>query len=655
MNIPNLTPEQVAEIKAEAKRNSLTIPSTPTGIPDLSPEQIAEVKREAATQQSALNSFPAKAFTSFGLGVGQGFHDLGKGAANLAIKGVNKLGANIQPFERSRIAEQAPYPGFALAGEIASGLGVPLPGVGTLGKLSAGAGAFTKLGARAADAAATGAYMNPLYAAADPNANLGKNALTGALLGGTLGGALGLPAALIEHKVNRLAEGAYKGGALTPQQAGEAYQSIKPIIGASKIDLGSLINDPALSKKYHQDLKGTLGAGGQVENVQRDLIGKANQEAYDIIERLRGKHLPNNIPDELVNKVSSIKRDYSKKAGDMFKGLMKDAQEAGIQLNNFPSAEKYARQVLKEEKNVLASGVKGEIRKVLDKLVIDKNTPNPIQNKSTLNEKRNFKSAHFSHSNLGKLGDELAAKQEYRAASIANELQAKIRNDIENAIKNSKNKDLYKKWSDAREFFKENVVPFREKSITKILEGQSEPRKLAKELLLNKNKSIIPKLDQDTKNLVNYEQFSDLLKGIGSGNKDIAVHDLLRRYNSLENKNATKLLTPDIQQRFKNLSTLNSGLKEARLNQNVPPTGMRNVLKTAGIKDLLTYGGIGAAVNPWLGAGSGALKLGKNAAEQKLLTSDMLRNAYINQSAGNPERQRALAEAMIRAFSAGNP
>lgn len=646
------------ELLAEAKRRGLKITVSSNEKPTLLETGLDKINKESGGALNPLyklaNTYPAKLIASAGQGVGQTEEDFLRGAGNLGINLANALGANISPFEKAKISDKADIPIAATAGEIGASLALPSLGIAKKVKsVSAIPKALKSILGNSAEGAAYGS----IFGASNPDSDIKQNAGIGALAGvggSALEGLLKLPSAVVNKYVKNLSEKASHGLIRTPEEVADISEKVAPIVGDARLDFGSLLGDKESSRYYHSALENTFGGGKKVKINQYKLIGAADKEADKILSDLRGGVDFEDVPEALTSRVRDLKNLYTSNARDMFNSITKDAEERGLVIPDLPKSKAYAAQILKEERDVLASGIKGELRNTLRKLGVE---PINVNKEGSQSKGTEYSKAHFSHSNLGKLGDELAAKQEYRSASVANKLQEKLREDIEDALSASGNKDLFDRWQAAKTYFSNNVAPFRQKSLTKILAEEKPNSQLAKELISGKNKAVLGMLDQDTRNLIGHEQFSKYLKDNGIGDKSISVNNLMNAYNRLINQRNEAILPPAIQKRIESLNALNKSIGEARITVNTPPTGRINKPL---IKDAQKYGAVlsaGVLGSPLLAALGVGAKYGIDKAAEKALTSNFLRNAYINQGVKSPNTSpfiNALIRALTQQTTKGN-
>lgn len=517
----------------------------------------------------------------------------------------------------------------------------------------------------------------------DISKNVGQNSLVSAIANTLLrGGAAGVNALTtnrINNMVQNLASHASPGGIRSPEEAAKAYEQIKPILGDAKMDLGSLVGDMPLSVAYNQKLKASAGSGPMVINNQYKRLANANRETNSVLQDMLGNSTDRNVHSEIINRINNLKEANTQASRKEFNSIVQEANERGFSFPGWSKAAQYAKETLEKESRVLGSGIKGELRTTLKNLAEPANsaTPNqykwdannpadriisevPINGKQAKNNNQpqySYEDAHFSHSNIGKMGDQYAAKQEYRAADVSNTLQEKIREDIEDALRKTGNQDLFDRWKVARENFKNNVVPFRKKSLTSILSEDKNANKISDELLLDRNKDVMRHVDQDTRNLMGYAQFSDLMKETGHNNQSASLQNIMNRYQTLKRSGDLDIISPELQKRLDAINTFNTMLPESKLAMNPGGTGIRNYATlTNAIKAAIpTAAYLGHFPGFALG-GAVAIPAYENA-KARALTSDWLRNAYINQGVNplvRPQKTTDLTNALIRAFAQQN-
>jgi len=613
---------------------------------------------EADNYNAGISSFDpsqtviGKTLSSAGLGVLQNAADIVGGGINLGITGVNALGLNIPKVPKAPFHKIAPYKGVATAADMLTGFYSPFGAANVVSKAYKGAKAVPALLASMGDAALTGAGYSALYGAADPDSSVTQNALIGGTLGAGLRGAIGAPAAAANALIQKYTNKASHGLIRTPEEAAAIYEKAKPLIGDAKIDFGSLVGDKSLSRHYNSTLSNTYGGKGAVELNQHKLIGAADNEANKIMDDLRGNVSREEVPMELFNRIAELQKTHAKTASKMFGNITDEADSRGFSMHDYPSARAFAKAELEKDKKVLGTGIKGELKEILEQL----SAPQVISNKGGKKaeaEAYKYADAHFSHSNIGKLADEYAAKQEMRPASVARDLQHHIRKDIEDSLAASQNKDLFERWGSAKGYFAKNVIPFRHPSLANIITEKKTSDQLAAQLLTGNHKAIVGMLDQDTKHLLGHESFNSMLTESEKKDKVISTANLLKTYNGLDNKRKTGVFSPEIRKRMDSLSALNRMIGEARIAENPNVTGFRN---NPIVQDIAKYAGLASvwgATNP---AAAGALGVGKYFLDkhtEKLLTGNALRQAYGGKKIGNPEKDTKITNALLRTIIPG--
>jgi Arc/MetJ-type ribon-helix-helix transcriptional regulator len=641
---------------------------------DLLPH-MPNVKGKSAISTIKVPSGPDGRLMAFLKGIPQGYADLATGIGNQADKLVSNIAGKEAKPVKFDIVGETEHPNYATAGEIVSAIGMP-----QLGAAKA-AGAIPKIPdylkallGNVGEGAAYGVAMG----GNNPDESLGKSAGIGALagLGGSaIEGLIKAPSAKINSYVRNLANKSSPGGTKTPQEAGIVYDKIKDLIGDNKVDLGSLVTNPPLSRKYNQNLAATSGAGEKVQQNQQGLIASANKEASKIIDDLVSSSDPYNSAEAIKSAVSKLKDSREIEFSERFKNTLAQANQSVGKFNGWDKAKLLAKKKLDEEKGVVASGIKGELKSILNEVAGTKEnqaaesiqdiflnpkkytksdidalvSPKAMGSKS--DSKKNtddFQEAHFSQSNIGKMAHELGLSGKLRASSVAHDLQQAMHEDIENSLKQNKNQTIYNQWLKDRNDFKNLLAPLREKSLINILQGKRGANEISKELLLDKNKSVLNQLPANVKNLIAFERLRDSLKNTGAS-EEPQLGRLLGEYNKLKKARKLEILTPKMQKRLDNLNALNSVLPEAKIAYNPPATGARNTKKIMDNAKILAAGGT-AYMNPMAAIIAGVSKYGLDKMSEKRLTSKKLRDAYINQGVKSPNTQPYI-QSLIRAIA----
>lgn len=480
-------------------------------------------------------------------------------------------------------------------GQLATDLAVPAPDVNIIGAAARVPRLLRTLGNAAAQGATYGALT------ANPG-NFGSSVAAGALggAGANLVGNIGRVATnnlIFKPLANAAAKNV--GDIKSPQEVA----AINKLIGNAPVNFGEVVGSPALANTAY-NVGGLIPFNTRVSKA----VGYVNKNANNLFGDLGDKSIPQLVPYEIAAHVKNNANANHLAAKALFNNVQDIANRNNVQveLPNFLNGVKNVQDDLGTNwmNTPEGSHISGVLNQLTDKLNGSTSVP--------------FQAAHFANSKLlDKIRDYQSAGN-YNGARLANMVRAGLQQDLDNAANNTP--ELGDAYKDAKNYFKTNVVPYRQGQITNIINGQSDLKNLPNTLLNTKNSKILDDLPQPTKNLIMYQKALDNADTNAEGNPIITPVKLKGAFNNLTDDQVSRLLTPDTIQRFNALGELNKATAEARGRYRTPQTGAR----TANLLKLLTEGGAlsGAAYFaglPHVAAGTGLAALGART---------ILKNAY---------------------------
>jgi hypothetical protein len=599
---------------------------------------ISSALRNLATQtgQAAKQvvTHPLRAIENVGAGAGEGLESLANLPHTLAAQPTSEL-SNILTGGVTGLASQvAGKPALQAAGEQ---LASKIPTVPNLGieqamglnnvqpgdPLLRGIGSYLPFGAIGGEAGGLEGTLSRSGAAGLYGAANQQNPLAMALssaglegLGGMVGkgiSALTSPKEALLNTATSLLK--------TNLPADELKQNLALTQG-TQTGLGNVMGSPYL-KKFQENILPNIpfsGASNTMQTNAQNVINQGENLVNNIVANKPPEDLGQNLQDALIkaaNKAQLQKRENYKNVENL-------ASQSGLQVgrdNLSGVAKDYLDNINEnpELSRLMPQNVKNDLQFYAKNIT-------PTESSSTL-----------KNSNIlrGKLGDE--ANNNFTNGNlyeynIYRDLKNGLDQDIQNSINNSDNPEIKSAYNNAQNFYQTQIAPFELPQIVKYTRQGGDPdtilntflktgRKSDRANLLN---SLMSKLPESDKNLVPYAYYSNAYDKDGNFNPNT----FQSLHNALGNRQKN-VLVPDEDVR----NQLNNYSKLVQLNQKPlylmanPPTGQQNVQP-------LISGSLGAAAMaghiPGVLSAIGSAKLAN-----KLLTSENLRNALVNQMLKN--------------------
>lgn len=606
----------------------------------------------------------------------QGINDLGVGAQNLGAKASNAvLGTNFAQQTPENFAAKAPSQEGALAGEIGSAFMMPQVGGA---RLMNAASKIPKIGAEVAPylpTALTGATYGGLYGASNPNNDMLRNmALSMAAPLGLqgLGRALGTAAtAVMGRPLNKLQKTAEEEQALgipnatlTPQQAGQNLQAATE--QGMKPTLGQVSNNQGLNRTY-ENASYLPAASQRKESGQ--FMGQVQKFANDIYHNLFGNVDPMQVNPTILNNVKGVYNANREIDKANYNNVAELANTAGVNPTR-ESAQKYAEAELNKYNARNKANINNPLKGETGVLDILSTTSKPVgpEHPYTFNEIKEERTA---------IGEELNKLKENNpkatsAQHILENLYGKYTEDMENALKNSGNKELYGIWKQSNDFHSNKVAPFRKGNLPFIL-NKGEHESVINELLNNsEHAGIVDMLPPETRKLILGSKLmgnaSTITQKVGPNGEIVAETNVTpsKLGNSYSKLNAGK--NANIQNLTKDLTHVING-KEVALPEALnkldtlhgmslavkkiaeePPTGYVTKALAGGATPAI-LGAIGGLTGGLGALGTGALAAGTTGAAglagkaiTKYLKNPKILQAYIDQQ----NRQQILQSMLPR-------
>lgn len=622
-----------------------------------SPAKISSEKFKKSIADSPFNALSS--------GISQTLLDMLLAPGNLADRAASKaVDVKPNPINYDLIG-QTEHPNFAKGGEIAGAFILPQLGIAkaaeALPLLSKSSSGISKVLNSIMGNAGEGAAYATLAAAGNPNSNMREAATSGAEIGAGLTAgahALKLPAsgigALVNMYKNRLTKKAAAEPSLrrSPEQAG----ALSAKLGDQPVNIGELVDDKG-AQTFYTDVLGNIpfsGVKAQEGQLVNNSVGKAN----DVINGLKGRSAPEDIPSSLIDAIARKKNEKKKIAGDLYSETWALADKAKVALKNKDNFKKVTEEILHNEKEGLTKGLDDKDIKYIQSLknqIVNAKELNPSYYRpynSYTPKEMSLRHAHNIRSNLGDEAATSYGKDDTRA-KVFTALKKALDEDMQASISQSNNKSVIDNYRKANQYFGKEYMPYKGLDLNNLIQNKKDENLVIGNLLNSKNKKILEDMPQALKNLITY---SKLGKGekLEGGENFASPGRINQLAQNIQPSTAKRLLTPEQRKQLVELNALASTSKKAELSRNKPPTGYKNMPEAvmAGLAGIL---------------GKSAVLTAPIANKfAKVMTSKALRDAYINRSTVDKEQLMKemfptlskanispLVKALTRAFAIG--
>lgn len=474
-----------------------------------------------------------------------------------------------------------------------------------------------------------------------------KEIASGYLPKGKVGGAI--ESALI----NMLTHGAFKGieglrpskilrGNLSPEELEQNLEITK----GTETGLGDVIESPFLKKRLENTLSMLpfSGASDSMQRTGKEVVTRGEKILSDML----GDKSTENVPEQVANDLNTQFEQQRKIKNSLYDEFNEEAdkQFLDLRLPRFSSKAKEYKDAI-ESTNILKlePGMKGILAKLgiyenpVEKIPGDTSQLNQFGEKIIGAPLTTYKFPTAKEANLlkGKLNE---YKNMYKSSPETNsrtlskifgDLHSALKEDIQEAVKNSGNPRLMESYENAESNYKKNFSKFLDKEIYKYIGGNKNPEQIVNDFiktspnadLANRITKISNTLTPETRSSLAYSYLSKALDNEGNLNPTklgTAIEKL--------KPNQFKALIPDptLRKKLKDYSKLQYMNKESQHLMFNPNTGQRttDVLMTAllGAIGHISTGGLGGLIAPSAAIGAGRLAT-------KALTNEKLRENLV--------------------------
>lgn len=341
------------------------------------------------------------------------------------------------------LGREGEKPGDALVQSLMSSAPFILGGeIGLAGKTGL-KGAARKLGQRSGSQAAFAAGEN-------------ENPTTAALMAMAMEGGHGALSQAMKN-IKKLAPSNMLRGELTPEELASNAKAA----GDTETNLGRVIGSPSLSKAFENTLS-RIPFSGAEKSMQRT-ASKIIKQGQDTLENMLGDVEPKKIPRILQDALKDTTKAVEKEKQEYFNKVNKAADEAGVVAGrtNLSSQAQKIIQEIESSPELMHRMPKEFINDIYEMAVND--AGNTIEKSDIFRGHLGDKASEYYKS-----GNKFAYGK-YRA------LRDALSKDIDTAIDTSGVEDLKRLHKQARDFYKENVVPLEDPDITKFTRKGGDP------------------------------------------------------------------------------------------------------------------------------------------------------------------------------------
>lgn len=561
--------------------------------------QVEIVRRRGVSQGGSPKQMVNSDFMdSIARGGLQNALNLGSGVETGIEKGIGALGIPGLQYQGGIRAPDlvggASDPGIAKTSEFLSAfmnpIGKPFQGLNALSKLPALAGKLAPMADLMANGAAYGAVDT---FARGQDQNLGSNTTASALFPVMLSRVFNIPITAAEGLARGIVGGVDKAsqrtgsGVKTPQQLAQ----ILPDLQGVPVPLHEATNSGFLRGTANQF--GSIPFSG-VTNPAQTAVHLTDELANNVLKHIGGDINPAEANPFVHQKVEESKKNQEKISEGHYNRLGEEADKSGISAD-ITNIQNHANELMenyhdftkskKAEKGTHPLEPEKTIRYFLDAItrgfIPDMSKEGIIGKEAPVNTVMDMVKAQQM---LGKYYGKLKGKEGKETQfGIVKDLYHDIGADLDSVIDRSGNKRLGELLTTAKQNHIENVLPYRDKGIDKLIKGVPTSD-IAKVLLNNSTKgsSIIPHLDDETRSVI----FSQWLKPAVDAQVEIKAgedpvlnttpHKLLERAKFLNRENPVaydELVSPEHQRSLGMLSNLHEATRGLRTIANPPKTG----------------------------------------------------------------------------------
>lgn len=318
-----------------------------------------------------------------------------------------------------------------------------------------------------------------------------------------------------------------------------------------------------------QDLANDLATTtkNNVSNMSQPVVGNLSvadalkQKSNSVLGDIAGDNTLEDMPNNIA---SAVKQNY-KTGLDNNNALYQASADAndksGIKINSLPETQKVAQQYL--DNHAIENNLSPENASKLNKFISVPDTSgygfNDLNPDYDISNYNTFNKLHTLQKNFSSMaGDNFGSNNNY-VGTMFNNMSNAIKNDMETAVQNSGNPDLYQKLQVAKQDYIDNRAPYETPQIQSIVRDKANLNNIHNTLLQNNSavNAVVNQLPQDVKGQVALLK----MRGAVSTNPDTGAYEMNPQrgygsYGSLLEGQRQKLLTPEQNNQFQGIGSL---------------------------------------------------------------------------------------------------
>lgn len=507
------------------------------------------------------------------------------------LHGAGKALQNVRPLMP---LNYDPTSGLGEAGNVGAQLLGPAPELDVASHIPQAVGAIASkvpLGEKAVgdilNRTATNASTGAVYA--NPNQRL-SGAVGGAVGGQLIDSAFHAPTHIrnlarhfTEKTLQKIAHDAsqHMGSLRTPEQVANLDKQI----GDMPLNFGEVIHDPDKAKILYNEA--WLPFSGQKKTGAK-LVGHVHEFANNLMQELGGGVEPGKMARTVRESVQKNAEQTEAKSKELYgaRDALAQANNVQIPLTHFMEA----ANKIKKNPGWLKTPEGVHVKNILDDLKT--NELNAHLQKGA-DPRVDFENAHFATSGLKKAARAYEKMGNLNGVRLMTQLHAGLEKDLNTEL--ASHPELLAAHNAAQEHFLKNVVPYREKPIRNIIKNRANLKSLNSTLLNSNHEKVLADLPETAKKQLLFNILKRKLKPTGDNQFKTTAQRLSTGYGNLDPDDISRLISPELQQKFAHLKSLNDVSETAQARYKPPNTGYQTNKTLVKVLEGLGIGGAAKA------------------------------------------------------------
>lgn len=291
-----------------------------------------------------------------------------------------------------------------------------------------------------------------------------------AVIGGLGGAALQLPLEVLNTPFVMVQEALRKNFGRGLREAKE----IAKRIGTAAANIGAIVGNSSLRHFYNTILRQVPFS--PVQKFAETLGGKLLARAHDLSEHFRGKVPTSKLNDTIIEGLKANKARQEAIKSDLYNLAGQEAEASNFELKETPNLKEAAK--IAFERAAEVTGV-DKLFSPKQEAVIERALAGQQPLEPTLEDLpkeippgppiKNFNEAMATWKRYGKIATEVLDREDLEPWSLFRGMQKGLEEDITKAAEEKGNPLLIQRWKEARNHFRNEVLPNREPPIDKLL------------------------------------------------------------------------------------------------------------------------------------------------------------------------------------------